>query len=328
MPAERRIAAVTGGLAALILTVSPVAVGVARADDCSGLMCLFHRDAPAPQQPQPAQPAADVAVPATTADAAADRTPAKARRKPVPVATVTIAADPAEAARLKPITAAVSRPRVRIVDAKVGRGADFALATSVDTGVGPERARLFPEAMHVLAGDRIRSLDDLKGKTVSFGADGSAGQTVARKAFAAAGVVVAETPLDIDNALDGLATGDIEAVVVVAPQPDARLTKLHAPGLHLVAWPQAATLPDGASATTIDAHAYPDLAKPDPAKPDTKVAALAVDAVLVESPKGAHQPAAKAFLGALTHHAAALGKRGFALLQADSGRRLANNEPR
>ena len=320
MPADRRFAAVTGVLAALVLTASPVAVSVARADDCSGLMCLFHRDAPPPPPPAVAPNAG--APPATTADAA-DAAPAKAKPRAKPVATVTIAADPAEAARLKPITAAVSRPHVRIVDAKAGQGADFALATSIDRGAGPEKARLFAEAMHVLAGDKVHSLDDLKGKNVSFGADGSAGQTVARKAFEAAGVKVAETPLDIDNALDGLATGDIDAVVVVAPQPDARLGKLHAPNLHLVAWPQAATLPEGASATTIDSQAYPGLAKP-----DAKVAALAVDAVLVETPKGAHEPVAKAFLGALTHHAAVLGKRGFALLQADSRRRVANNEPR
>ena len=324
MPANRQFAAATGVLAALILTASPVAISAARADDCSGIMCLFHRDAQ--PQPQPAQ-APDPA--ATAPSATADAEPvAKRKPKAKPVATVTIAADPAEAARLKPIAAAVSRPHVRIVDAKEGQGADFSLATSLDQGGGTEKARLFPEAMHVLAGAKIQSFDDLKGKNVSFGADGSAGQAVARKAFEAAGVKVAETPLELDNALDGLATGDIDAVVVVAPQPDARLSKLHAPTLHLVAWPQAATLPEGASATTIDAQAYPGLAKADPAKPDAKVAALAVDAVLVESPKGAHQPAAKAFLGALTHHAAALGKRGFVLLQADSGRRVANNEQR
>jgi hypothetical protein len=322
MPAERRPAAAKlatkGVLAALILTASPVATTAARADDCSGIMCLFHSNAP--QQP-PAAAAAPVAAPAT-AEAAADPAPkAKPRAKPVPV--VTIAADPSEAARLKPIAAAVSRPRVKIVDAKAGKGADFSLSTSLDQGGGAGKARLYPEAMHVIAGEKVHSFADLKGKNVSFGADGSAGQTVARKAFQAAGVSVAETPLELDNALDGLATGDIDAVVVLAPQPDARLTKLHAPNLHLVAWPEAASLPDGASATTIDAQAYPGFAKQEP-----KVAALAVDAVLVESPKGAHQPAAKAFLGALTHHAAVLGKRGFALLEADAGRRVANNDPR
>ena len=324
MPAKRRFAAVTGVLAALVLTASPVAISAARADECSGIMCLFHgRDAaPQPQPPQP-QAAGAPEAPATTADAADPAPKAKPKPRPKPVAVVTIAADPAEAARLEPIATAVSRPHVKIVDAKAGQGADFALATSLDQGGGREKARLFPEAMHVLAGDKVRSLDDLKGKNVSFGAEGSAGQTVARQAFAAAGVNVSEMPLELDNALDGLATGDIDAVVVVAPQPDARLTKLRAPNLHLVAWPQAASLPEGASATTIDARAYPGLAKPDP-----KVAAFAVDAVLVESPKGAHQPAARAFLGALNHRAAMLGKRGFVLLQADSGRRVANNEQR
>src|SRR5579875_436461 len=129
MPAERRPAAAklaTKGLAALILTASPVATTAARADDCSGIMCLFHSNAP---QPQPA--AAAPVPPPATAEAAADPAPkAKPKAKPVPV--VTIAADPAEAARLKPIAAAVSRPRVKIVDAKAGEGADFSLSTSLD----------------------------------------------------------------------------------------------------------------------------------------------------------------------------------------------------
>ena len=200
---------------------------------------------------------------------------------------MTIAADATDVARLQSLAAVVRKPRVKVVEAKDGRAADFSVTTTLADGQGG--TRLFGEAMHVVAGAKVRSLADLRGRTVSFGADGSASQAVARKAFEAAGVAVAETPLDLANALDGLVTGDIDAVVVVAPQPDARLKALASSGLHLVAWPDGAALPEGAVAASIDGASYPGLAKP-----GDKVAAVGVDAVLVASPKGQRQPAAKA----------------------------------
>ena len=110
---------------------------------------------------------------------------------------------------------------------------------------------------------------------------------------------------------------------MLAPQPDARLAKVKGQGLHFVAWPQTATPPDGTTAVTIDAGAYPGLAKP-----GEKIAALGVDAVLAAGPKARTQPAAKAFLGALAQHSATLSKRGFDLIRADvetrQDRRVAN----
>ena len=277
-------------LAGVLLTAT---VATARADECSGLLCLFSSR---PAAPKPAAPAATAPTPASaTAAAAADPAPkAKPKPKAHPVPVVTIAAGPTEIGRLKTLASVMQKPRVKIVEAKDNApAADFAVTTAFDQGHGAEKTRLFTEEMHILAGDKIHSLADLKGKVVSFGADHSAGQTAARKAFEALDVKVSETPLDLDNALDGLATGDIDAVVVLAPQPDKRLAKVKAPGIHLVAWPENAAVPDGAVAATIDAGAYPGLAKP-----DSKVPALGVDAVLTLSAKGEHQPAARAFLGA------------------------------
>ncbi len=317
------------GIAGAMILATGLAPLGAQADECSGLLCVF---ASKPAAPAPSPPAAQPVQPVTTAEAqpAGETSVPKARPKPKPrpVPVVTISAGPTEVPRLKALAAIVPKTHVRIIEAKATDAvADFAVTSSLDQPRGIETAKLFAEEMHVVAGAKIHSMADLRGKVVSFGSGESASQAAARKAFAALDIKVAETPLELDNALDGLATGDIDAVVVLAPQPDQRLRKFKASGLHLVAWPQDATLPDGAVAASIDVGAYPGLGKP-----GDKVAALGVDAVLTLNPKGPRQQAARSFLGALSQHSAALSKRGFDLLKADldarAGRRVANAEQR
>ena len=74
---------------------------------------------------------------------------------------------------------------------------------------------------------------------------------MAREAFAALGIPVQETPLDLDAALDGLSTGDVEAVVVLAPAPILRLEALSTLGIHLMPWPNGVSLPAGAEVSPI-----------------------------------------------------------------------------
>ena len=133
---------------------------------------------------------------------------------------------------------------------------------------------IFEDQMHILAGPDVRSLTDLSGKVVSFGPDNSEGQKVARQAFAALHISVNETPLDLDNALDGLSTGDIAAVVILAPQPIAKLKRLTAPGLHLMRWPESVPVPAGADVSSIDPELYPDLATQGEALPALGVASI------------------------------------------------------
>ena len=179
----------------------------------------------------------------------------------------------------------------------------------------------------MVAGGAIVSLVDLKGKVVSFGTDNSVSQAVGRKAFKTLAINIREAPLDVDNALDGLSTGDIDAVVILAPHPVQRLKTLSGTGLHLVAWPDGGAVPDGAVAASIDGADYPGLAKP-----GERISAIGVDAVLTASPKAARSPAAKSFLVALSQHSTALSKHGFDLLKADlesrANRRVASAERR
>ena len=300
------------------------------ASGCSGFMCNVFgsklEDRPA-AQPVPAAPpavaATDVADPADPSDKVAPR---KVATKPVP--TVTIAADDAETARLRALASSLPKTHVRIVAASSGRTADFTVVPALDAARQGEKARLFTEQLLVVAGPGVHSLEDLKDKVVSFGADKSPAQAAARSAFARLGVGVTETPLQLDNALDGIATGDVAAVVVLAPQPDARLARLRTTsGLHLVSWPDGVAAPDGASITAISGSAYPGLVKS-----GESIRAVGIEAALDASGRGAASPAAKSFLAALSQHSAALTKRGFDLIKADletrNGRRVASAERR
>ena len=294
----------------------------ATADGCSGLMCVFAPSHPAPATPAP-QPVAAPTEDTITPPAASA---VQVKTKPKPVRALTISVDAAQAPRVRALAASMPKERIKVVTG-TDSDTDFAIATAFDPHKGAAKAKLFTETLHVVAGGSIRSLADLRGKLVSFGADRSASQAVARKAFQSLAIDVRETPLEVDNALDGLSTGDIDAVVILAPEPVENLKTIATPGLHLVAWPAGGSLPDGAATASIDGADYPRLAQP-----GDRIAALGVDAVLTVSPRAAHLPAAKTFLAALSQHSAALSRHGFDLLKADldsrEDRRVASVERR
>ena len=315
-------------LASVLSAVAQEAVPAPQAaadTGCSGLMCVFAPSRPAPAAPAP-QPAAvsneDTIAPPASALAPA----AQVKPKPKLVRPITISADAAETPRLQALAASMPKEKIKVVTGS-DTEAEFAVVTAFDPHEGAPKAKLFTETLHIVAGGAIHSLADLRGKVVSFGADNSASQRAGRKAFQTLAIDIRETPLDVDNALDGLSTGDIDAVVILAPAPFSRLKTIAAPGLHLVAWPDGGSMPDGAVTASIDAGEYPGLAKP-----GEHVAALGLDAVLTVSPKAARLPAARTFLAALSQHSAALSKHGFDLLKADiesrADRRVASAERR
>jgi hypothetical protein len=296
--------------------------------DCT-FPCLFHwTDLVPGATPVAAAPAPD-AAPARVVTA-----PAPAP-KPAPkvVHPLTIAAAAAEVDRLKGLTSVMHGQPIKIIKTPPGppsETADFSVKTALQPAEGSTKfrdAKLFTEQLHIIAGAKIERVEDLRDHVVSFGADGSAGQDAGRKAFQALGVNVKETPLDLDNALDGASTGDIDAVVVLAPQPFERLKNMPQSGLHLLSWPDHGSLPQGAVEATIAGDTYPGLAKP-----GETINAVGVDAVLSVSAKGAKQPATKRFMNALAQHSAALSQHGFDLLKADldarAGSRVASAEKR
>ena len=79
--------------------------------------------------------------------------------------------------------------------------------------------RLPVSEMHVLARSDIRSMEDLRGKKVSFGPAGSASSLTGTIVFQRLGVQVEQALLDNPTAMQKLKAGEIAALVRVIPKP-------------------------------------------------------------------------------------------------------------
>jgi len=89
-------------------------------------------------------------------------------------------------------------------------------------------ARLFGEEMHVVvrADSGVRSIEQLAGKTVSFGGAGTGTQLTARDVFGRLRVKVDEVNMAQAEAVEKLKAGQIAAMVLVAGKPTALMGKL------------------------------------------------------------------------------------------------------
>ena len=117
--------------------------------------------------------------------------------------------------------------------------------------------RLYNEEVHVLAKSEHRAIDDLAGKRVNFGTEGSG-------TFMTAGIVFEDLGLDVEItshpepiALERLRSGEIDALVFVGGQPLKLIQDVdRQEGLHLLAIPperiKAAYIP-----SELTAEAYP-----------------------------------------------------------------------
>ena len=290
MIAQRLSSVVLAGTLCLAIDLSSAAAqdvgAAAAASDCSLLCSILGRKAAPVQQPVAAAPAVE---------RDADVRP-KAKIKAKPKATpVVIAAGEPEAASTTALAAGLRGHPVKIVKTSAPaklRTADLLVEPLAAPAAG-KTAALFREDLHVIGRGDVATLADLEGRTVSLGAEGSPAQAIARRVFEARHITVKEVPLDLDNALDGLASGDIDAVAIVAPQPFARLKDLPGNGLHLVTASSSAG--DGADLTpsVIPASAYPSLSG------STDTATLSVNAAAVANPQSAHPRETAAVLAAL-----------------------------
>jgi uncharacterized protein len=135
-------------------------------------------------------------------------------------------------------------------------------------------AKLYNEEVHVLANSEHRTIDDLAGKRVNFGTDGSG-------TFMTAGIIFDDLGVDVDItshpepiALERLRAGEIDALVFVGGKPLKLIEEVgRQEGLHLLAIPperiKAAYVP-----SELSADAYPNLI--DQSNPVQTVAVSAV----------------------------------------------------
>ena len=138
-------------------------------------------------------------------------------------------------------------------------------------------AKLFNEEMHILVRADINSIEDLKGRPVNFGAEGSGTEITGRLVFEALGIEVKQVHLSDDEALEKLRSGEIAGSIVVTGKPAPVLANLRdASGLKLLPVPYAKELEDSYYPATLTHDDYPDLI-PAGGRVDT----VAVCAVLV-----------------------------------------------
>jgi uncharacterized protein len=107
----------------------------------------------------------------------------------------------------------------------------------------PYVARLAPETLEVIAPREIKSINALQGKLVSFGELDSETSTSGRMLFSRLGVTPNQTNGPLPEALDALAAGKVDAVVVLAAEGTPALNDFGADGrFHIVPIPWSAAL--------------------------------------------------------------------------------------
>jgi TRAP-type uncharacterized transport system substrate-binding protein len=120
--------------------------------------------------------------------------------------------------------------------------------------------RLPISEMHVLAQSDIKSMDDLRGKKVSFGPAGSASSLTGTIVFQRLGIQVEQVMYDNPTALQKLRTGELAALVRVIGKPIDFFAKISSnSGLHFVPIPFSKIFADHYAIGELTNKEYPSL---------------------------------------------------------------------
>src|SRR6516164_4257842 len=120
--------------------------------------------------------------------------------------------------------------------------------------------RLPVSEMHVLARSDIQTIEDLRGKKVSFGPAGSASSLTGTIVFQRLGVQVEQVLYDDSTALQNLVSGELAALVRVTGRPSDFFAKIAAnSGLHFVPIPFSKTFTDYYTLGELTNKEYPNL---------------------------------------------------------------------
>jgi TRAP transporter TAXI family solute receptor len=136
--------------------------------------------------------------------------------------------------------------------------------------------RLPVSEMHVLARTDIKSIEDLRGKKVSFGPAGSASSLTGTIVFQRLGVKVEQVLFDNPTALQKLKSGELAALVRVIGKPVGFFAQIPADSdLHLVPIPFSKVFADHYALGEFTSQEYPTLVPQ-----GGKINTIAVPAVL------------------------------------------------
>lgn len=120
--------------------------------------------------------------------------------------------------------------------------------------------KLYNEEFHVLAAGGIDSIQDLTGKKVNFGPEGSGTHMTATTVFNMLNIDVEPVTGDYALALENLIRGDIAAMVYVAGKPTDIFSKIERDsGLRFVAVPLTAELMETYLPSSLTQIDYPNL---------------------------------------------------------------------
>jgi TRAP transporter TAXI family solute receptor len=141
-------------------------------------------------------------------------------------------------------------------------------------------ARLYNEEFHLLAGRDIKTIADLAGKKVNFGAPGGGTGVTAARIFSALGISVTPTHDLTSRALVQLEQGKIAALAFVSAMPAPIFRDVDpATGLHFLSIPAQPQITAVYAPAQLTARDYPGLIAP-----DRPVDTAAVGTVLLAAP--------------------------------------------
>ncbi len=129
---------------------------------------------------------------------------------------------------------------------------------------------LFPEIVQILARPENKSIEDLRGKKVSFNTKGSATALFAPGVFKTLGIDVQEFTMPQGDAVEKMRNGEIDATVCTCPVPLPGFTNAKAEyGFKLIPVPYTAALEESYYPAKVMPEDYPNLMAKDSAGIDT-----------------------------------------------------------
>lgn len=137
--------------------------------------------------------------------------------------------------------------------------------------------RLPVSEVHILARRDIKSLEDLRGKRVSFGPAGAGSSLTGTIIFQRLGIQVQQVNVDTSSAMQQLKTGELAAMIRLVGKPIDFFARIPAEaGLHLLPVPFSKAFADYYTIGEFTADQYPNLMP----EGQSKVHTIAVPAVL------------------------------------------------
>ncbi len=124
--------------------------------------------------------------------------------------------------------------------------------------------RLYSSEVHLIAGEGIKTIQDLEGKVVSYGVKGRGSMITAENLFASLGIEVLPVYVDHPIAVEKIRNGEIAAAFAITGKPATAVLNIRpGDGLHFVPVPINQELAETYVPATLTHDDYPNLVEAD-----------------------------------------------------------------